>query len=176
MDGNNSLQAIPAVIKSFGAEFQKKYSSRKEKLDQFSKNTLKSAHKQVDKFWNHQQTSRQRMLDSFTEGILLELTELEKDIDNLKHAENKSVEFLKSHLNTLQTCRLSQEQRIKNLKRKHLNFDGEQRQLENNQADQQQNVREILRKELQTMQKKILMQSQKEEMMNVRRTLQMMFQ
>ncbi|KAK2529081.1 Sycp2 [Columba livia] len=129
-------------------------SSRSRKVDHFTKQSLRVAHEHLTTMSYQIHECRIRQLDKFHFAILEELENFEKDSQSLKNMEKEFSTFWKKHTHTFSTFMKNEQQRIQVLK-----------------TSFEKNIYHTVDYE-----ERIFTSEQEEELCNVRRGLQMLFQ
>ncbi|XP_014672008.1 PREDICTED: synaptonemal complex protein 3-like isoform X2 [Priapulus caudatus] len=151
------------MLECFGADVNKSLLTKKRKLEQFTKESIKSSNKKVEDVWKAQATERQRLNEEYCRQVALVFGQWEEDLTKSKDQEEKLVQS-----RTLQSARL------KTIRQLHESFTKGMEELESSHNQQQGSVQSELRKEMALLQKKILMDTQQQDIANVRKSLQTM--
>ena len=162
------------LLSSFGADITKTLAAKRKRLQTFTQASLKTSNKKYDDVFKQQLDERNKLTEEFTKQIGNVFTQWENDLAKAKDVEDKLDNLLRQQQKALSQQRVVQNQRIKALKQLHDQYMKSQTDLDKVHQDQQSNIQGELRKELAMIQKKILMESQQEEITNVRKSLQSM--
>ncbi|XP_053937108.1 synaptonemal complex protein 2 [Cuculus canorus] len=153
-------------------EFTRKIESRSQKMDDFTKQTLRAAHERMTAVSYQLHECRIRHLDKFHFALLEELENFEKDSQSLKNMEKEFLTFWKKHTHTFSTYMKNEQQRIQILKtsfEKNINYT----------VDYEEHIftseMHLMKEDLKGLQEKLLKEMQEEELCNVRRGLQALF-
>ncbi|KAM6248271.1 synaptonemal complex protein 2 [Porphyrio hochstetteri] len=162
-----------SICQKLQKEFTKKIESRSQKMDQFTKQSLRVAHEHLTTMSYQLHECRIRQLDKFHFALLEELENFEKDSQSLKNLEKEFLTFWKKHTHTFSTYMKNEQQRIQILKTS----------LEKNiyhTVDYEERIftseMHLLKEDMEGLQEKFLKEMQEEELCNVRRGLQTLFQ
>ncbi|XP_069660230.1 synaptonemal complex protein 2 [Haliaeetus albicilla] len=162
-----------SMCQNLQKEFTKKIESRSRKMDHFTKQSLRAAHEHLTTMTYQLHECRIRQLDKFHFALLEELENFEKDSQSLKNVEKEFSTFWKKHTHTFSTYMKNEQQRIQILKTS----------FENNiyhTVDYEEHIftseMHLMREDLKGLQEKLLKEMQEEELYNVRRGLQTLFQ
>ncbi|XP_072046682.1 synaptonemal complex protein 3-like [Amphiura filiformis] len=166
---------MQTMLESFGADMRKSLSSKRKRLENFTQQSLKSANTKVDKIWKMQQSERKKLQEEYNKQLSTVLDQWETDVNKIKDQEEKLQNVFKQHQKLFQQTRITMAQRLKMIKQLFDQFSKTMGDLEQCHQDQQGLVQGELRKEMAMLQKKILMDTQHQEMANVRKSLQTMF-
>ncbi|KAK3594135.1 hypothetical protein CHS0354_040909 [Potamilus streckersoni] len=170
-DFNNEMQKM---LESFGADITKTLSSKRKRLEQLTQNSLKSSNKKVDDIFKLQQSERSRLYEEYTKQLGSVIQQWEVDVEKIKDQEEKLTILFKQQQKLFQQSRIVQSQRLKTIKQLHEQFTKGMDDLEKSHQIQQSNAQNELKKEMFLLQKKILMDTQQQEVANVRKSLQTM--
>ncbi|XP_022082717.1 synaptonemal complex protein 3-like isoform X2 [Acanthaster planci] len=166
---------MQTMLESFGADIRKSLVSKRKKLENFTQQSLKSANIKVEKIWKMQQTERNRLQEEYTKQLSSVLDQWETDVNKVKEQEEKIQTVFRQQQKLFQQSRITMSQRLKTIRQLFDQYSKTMNELEQCHTDQQSHVQGELRKEMSMLQKKILMDTQNQEMANVRKSLQTMF-
>lgn len=173
--GVNIDGEMQTVLQSFGADMRKSMSGKKKRLETLTQQTLKSTNVKVEKIWKMQQTERQRLHGEYTKQLTSVLDQWDSDMKKMKENEEKLQTMLKQQQRVVQQSCIAMNQRLKNVRQLFEQYNKTMGELEQCHQGQQTNVQGELKKELNLLHKKILMDTQHQEMANFRKSLQSMF-
>ncbi|XP_069728083.1 synaptonemal complex protein 2 [Phaenicophaeus curvirostris] len=161
-----------SICQKLQKEFTKKIESRSQKMDDFTKQTLRAAHERMTAMSHQLHECRIRLLDKFHFALLEELENFEKDSRSLKNMEKEFLNFWKKHTHTFSTYMKNEQQRFQILKSS----------FEKNiyhTVDYEEHIftseMHLMKEDLKGLQEKLLKEMQEEELCNVRRGLQALF-
>ncbi|NXU35758.1 SYCP2 protein, partial [Drymodes brunneopygia] len=159
--------------KSF--EFHVKTSSqnRSRKMDNFNKQTLRAAHEHLATMSYQLHQCRIRQLEKFHFTLTEELEKFEKDSQSLKIMEKEFSTFWKKHSHTFSMYMKNEQQRIQILKTSFEKNIYHSVDYEENVFTSEMN---LMKEDIKGLQEKFLKEMQEEELCNVRRGLQTLFQ
>ncbi|KAM9285203.1 synaptonemal complex protein 2 [Morus bassanus] len=162
-----------SICQKLQKEFTKKIESRSQKMDHFTKQSLRAAHEHLTTMSYQLHECRIRQLDKFHFTLLEELENFEKDSQSLKNMEKEFSTFWRNHTHTFSTYMKNEQQRIQILKTS----------FEKNiyhTVDYEEHIftseMHLMKEDIKGLQEKLLKEMQEEELCNVRRGLQMLFQ
>ncbi|XP_057262369.1 synaptonemal complex protein 2 [Pezoporus wallicus] len=162
-----------SICQKLQKEFTKKFESRSRKMDNFTKQSLRAAHEHLSAMSFQLRECRSRQLEEFRSSLLEQLENFENDSQSLKNMEKEFLTFWKKHTHTFSTYMKNEQQRIQILKssfEKNVCHTG----------DYEEHVftseMHLMKEELKGLQEKLLKEMQEEELCNVRRGLQTLFQ
>ncbi|XP_005057422.2 PREDICTED: synaptonemal complex protein 2 [Ficedula albicollis] len=162
-----------SICQQLQKEFTKKIENRSRKMDHFNKQTLRSAHQHLATMSYQLHECRMRQLDEFHCTLTEELEKFEKDSQSLKIMEKEFLTFWKKHSHTFSTYMRNEQQRVQILKtsfEKNICYS----------VGCEENVftskMHLMKEDMKGLQEKFLKEMQEEELCNVRRGLQTLFQ
>ncbi|GAB0197454.1 synaptonemal complex protein 2 [Grus japonensis] len=162
-----------SICQKLQKEFTKKIESRSRRMDHFTKQSLRVAHEHLTTMSYQLHECRIRQLDKFHFALLEELENFEKDSQSLKNMEKEFSTFWKKHTHTFGTYMKNEQQRIQILKTS----------FEKNiyhTVDYEEHIftseMHLMKEDIKGLQEKLLKEMQEEELCNVRRGLQTLFQ
>ncbi|XP_033751590.1 synaptonemal complex protein 3-like [Pecten maximus] len=168
---NNEMQKM---LECFGADITKTLVNKRKRLEQFTQNSLKSSNKKVEEIWKMQQLERGKLHTEYCRQVNTVFNQWEADLEKTKEQEEKLVTLFKQQQKLFQQARVVQSQRLKTIRQLHEQYTKGMEDLGTCHNSQQSNVQSELKKEMTLLQKKILMDTQQQEMANVRKSLQTM--
>ncbi|XP_051489265.1 synaptonemal complex protein 2 [Apus apus] len=161
-----------SICQKLQKEFTKKIESRSRKMDHFSKQSVRAAHEHLTKMSYQLRECRSRQLDKFHFTLLEEIENFEKDSQSLKNMEKEFLIFWKKHTHTFSTYMKNEQQRIQILKTSY------EKNIYHT-VDYEENIftseMHLMKEDLKGLQEKLLKEMQEEELCNVRRGLQALF-
>ncbi|XP_048780789.1 synaptonemal complex protein 3-like [Ostrea edulis] len=173
-NGDEFSSEMQKMLECFGADISKTLVSKRKRLEQYTQNSLKCSTKKVEDIWKMQQAERQKLQDEYVRQVGTVFQQWESDLEKSKEQEEKLNQMFKQQQKMFQQARVVQSQRLKTIKQLHDQFSKGIDELEKCHQNQQSSVQSELKKEMSLLQKKILMDTQQQEMANVRKSLQTM--
>ncbi|KAG8193462.1 hypothetical protein JTE90_023714 [Oedothorax gibbosus] len=159
------------LLVKFSSDLNKTMMAKKRKLEQFTQESTRSTTKKVLETNKIQSAERKKLIDHFQNQLNSVIQQSESEIEKIRDAEDKLQKVLVQQQKHQQQLRISHGQRLKTLKSLSEEFCKGMNELEENHVEQFSAVHGELRKEMALLQKKILMDIQQQEMMNVRKHL-----
>ncbi|KAM8987913.1 synaptonemal complex protein 2 [Ara ararauna] len=162
-----------SICQKLQTEFTKKIESRSRKMDNFTKQSLRAAHEHLSAMSYQLRECRSRQLDEFRSALLEQLENFENDSQSLKNMEKEFSTFWKKHAHTFSTYVKNEQQRIQILKSSF-----EKNVCHTGDCEERVFTSEmhLMKEELKGLQERLLKEMQEEELGNVRRGLQTLFQ
>ncbi|EDO43143.1 predicted protein [Nematostella vectensis] len=156
------------------AEISNTLNAKRKRIQSFSQASLKASSRKFDEVWRKQQNERSAQYEEFSKQVLLVLGQWEADLQKTREAEEKLESMYKQQQKLFNQQRIVQTQRLKRVQQLHEDYGKSLKELRKTHEDQQSSVQEQLRKEISGLQKKILSDTQQQDLTNVRRSLQAM--
>ncbi|ESO97668.1 hypothetical protein LOTGIDRAFT_152756 [Lottia gigantea] len=172
--GGDFGHEMQKMLECFGADISKTLISKRKRLEQLTHSTLKSTNKRVEDIWRAQQLERVKLQEEYCKQVGSVFSQWEVDIEKTKEQEEKLTVLFKQQQKLFQQSRIVQGQRLKTIRQLQEQFSKGMDELDKCHISQQSNVQSELKKEMALLQKKILMDTQQQEMANVRKSLQTM--
>ncbi|XP_065547743.1 synaptonemal complex protein 2 [Lathamus discolor] len=162
-----------SICQKLQKEFTKKIESRSRKVDNFTKQSLRAANEHLSAMSYQLRECRSRQLEEFRSALLEQLENFENDSQSLKNMEKEFSTFWKKHTHTFSTYVKNEQQRIQILKSSF-----EKNVCHTSDCEERVFTSEmhLMKEELKGLQEKLLKEMQEEELCNVRRGLQTLFQ
>ncbi|XP_069797390.1 synaptonemal complex protein 3 isoform X2 [Narcine bancroftii] len=165
---------VATMLERFGADINKAILAKKKRLEVYTKSSLKTSNQKIEHIWKIQQEERQKLSDDYCKQFTGIFQQWEKDIQKAKDQEEKMENLFRQQQKLFQQMRVVQGQRLKSIKQLFDQFLKNLEDLEKSHTEQQTAVQSELRKEMALFQKRILMDTQQQEMATVRKSLQSM--
>ncbi|XP_053814654.1 synaptonemal complex protein 2 isoform X3 [Vidua chalybeata] len=162
-----------SICQQLQKEFTKKIENRFRKMDNFNKQTLRAAHQHLATMSYQLHECRIRQLDKFHFTLTEELEKFEKDSQSLKIMEKEFSTFWKKHSRTFSMYMRNEQQRIQILKTSFEKNIYHSVGCEENVFTSEMH---LMKEDIKGLQEKFLKEMQEEELCNVRRGLQTLFQ
>ncbi|KAI0208128.1 Synaptonemal complex protein 3 [Lamellibrachia satsuma] len=162
------------MFECFGADIAKTVATKRKRLEQYTQSSLKSSSRKVEDIWKIQQNERQKLNEEFQKQANAIIQQWETDVEKGREQEEKLQVLIRQQQKLFQQTRIVQSQRLKTIRQLHEQYTKGIEDLERCHHDQQTNVHTELKKEMALLQKKILMDTQQQEMASVRKSLQTM--
>ncbi|GAB1608469.1 synaptonemal complex protein 3-like [Argonauta hians] len=162
------------MLESFEVDITKTLANKRKRWESFTQNKMKNTNKKIDEIWKMQQIERQKLYDDYTLQVNNILQQWDADLNKSKDQEEKLLVLFKQHQKLCQQNSLVQQQKLMSIHELHDQFCKGIKSLEKSHQEQQSTVLSELKKEMALLQKRILMDTQQQEMANVRKSLQSM--
>ncbi|XP_014729264.1 PREDICTED: synaptonemal complex protein 2 [Sturnus vulgaris] len=162
-----------SICQQLQKEVTKKIENRSRKMDNYNKQTLRAAHQHLATMSHQLHECRIKQLDEFHFTLTEELEKFEKDSQSLKIMEKEFLTFWKKHSQSFSTYMKNEQQRIQVLKTSFEKNICYSVGLEENVFTSEMH---LMKEDIKGLQEKFLKEMQEEELCNVRRGLQTLFQ
>ncbi|KAM7038409.1 synaptonemal complex protein 2 isoform 2-T5 [Acridotheres tristis] len=162
-----------SICQQLQKEVTKKIENRSRKMDNYNKQTLRAAHQHLATMSHQLHECRIKQLDEFHFTLTEELEKFEKDSQTLKIMEKEFSTFWKKHSQTFSIYMKNEQQRIQVLKTSFEKNICYSVGLEENVFTSEMH---LMKEDIKGLQEKFLKEMQEEELCNVRRGLQTLFQ
>ncbi|RUS73371.1 hypothetical protein EGW08_018873 [Elysia chlorotica] len=175
-DPSDFSHEMQKMLDGFGADISKTLSQKKKRMEQLTQSSLKSTNKKVEEIWKNQQQARTKLQEEFSRQIHAVYQQWESDMEKSHEQEEKLNALFKQQQKLFQQSRIVQNQRLKTVRELSEQFVRGLEELDKTRESQHAALQSELKKEMQLLQKRILMDTQQQEMANVRKSLhQMLF-
>ncbi|KAM9230125.1 synaptonemal complex protein 3 [Dugong dugon] len=162
------------MLEKFGVDINKALLAKRKRLEMYTKASLKSSNQKVESIWKTQQQQRQKLNEEYSQQFRTLLQQWDADVQKAEEQEEKLVNMFRQQQKVFQQSRIVQSQRLKTIKQLHEQFIKSMEDLEKNHENFFNGAQNELRKEMAMLQKKIMMDTQQQEMASVRKSLQSM--
>uniref|UniRef100_A0A8C5UJG7 XLR/SYCP3/FAM9 domain-containing protein n=1 Tax=Malurus cyaneus samueli TaxID=2593467 RepID=A0A8C5UJG7_9PASS len=161
------------MLERFGADINKALLAKRKRLEMYTKASLKTSNQKIEHVWKTQQEQRQKLNHEFSQQFLTLFQQWDVDVQKAEEQEEK-LNMLRQQQKVFQQARIVQSQRLKTIKQLYDQFLKSMEELEKSNENLLAGAQNELRKEMAMLQKKIMMDTQQQEMATVRKSLQSM--
>ncbi|KAE8289305.1 Synaptonemal complex protein 3 [Larimichthys crocea] len=165
---------VHSMLEKFGADISKVMQAKKKRLESLTKNYMKGSQQKLEQLWNNYHSQRQKMTQQYSQQVSSALQQWESEAQRAEEQEEKFNNLFRQQLKILQQARMVQNQKLKTVRELYELFVKNMEDMEKSHDAFLQGAQQELRKEMATLQKKILMDTQQQEMATVRKSLQSM--
>uniref|UniRef100_A0A8C5WCV3 XLR/SYCP3/FAM9 domain-containing protein n=1 Tax=Leptobrachium leishanense TaxID=445787 RepID=A0A8C5WCV3_9ANUR len=165
---------VQTMLERFGADISKALLAKRKRLEMYTKASLKTSNQKIECVWKTQQEQRQKLSNEYSQQFLSLFQQWEVDVQKSEEQEDKITNLFRQQQKLFQQARIVQSQRLKTIKQLYEQFLKNMHDLEKNHENLLTGAQNELRKEMALLQKKILMDTQQQEMASVRKSLQSM--
>ncbi|XP_037307303.2 synaptonemal complex protein 3 isoform X1 [Pungitius pungitius] len=171
---------VHSMLEKFGgkqlcaADISKVMQAKKKRLESLTKNYMKGSQHKLEQLWNTHHGQRQKMTQQYSQQVASALQQWETEAQRAEEQEEKLNSLFRQQQKILQQARVVQNQKLKTVRELYDQFVKNMEDMEKSHDSFLQGAQQELRKEMATLQKKILMDTQQQEMATVRKSLQSM--
>ncbi|XP_029282045.1 synaptonemal complex protein 3, partial [Cottoperca gobio] len=165
---------VHSMLEKFGADINKVMQAKKKRLECLTKNYMKGSQHKLEQLWNSYHSQRQKMTQQYSQQVSSALQQWETEAQRTEEQEEKLNSLFRQQQKILQQARVVQNQKLKTVRELYEQFVKNMEDMEKSHDAFLQGAQQELRKEMATLQKKILMDTQQQEMATVRKSLQSM--
>ncbi|KFV64210.1 Synaptonemal complex protein 3 [Dryobates pubescens] len=168
------LGEVQNMLERFGADINKALLAKRKRLEMYTKASLKTSNQKIEHIWKMQQDQRSKLNHEFSQQFLNLFQQWDVDLQKAEEQEEKLVNVFRQQQKVFQQARIVQTQRLKTIKQLYEHFLKSIEELEKTSENLLVGAQSELRKEMAMLQKKIMMDTQQQEMATVRKSLQSM--
>ncbi|NWI70370.1 SYCP3 protein, partial [Todus mexicanus] len=165
---------VQNMLERFGADINKALLAKRRRLEMYTKASLKTSNQKIENVWKTQQEERQKLNHEFSQQFLTLFQQWDVDVQKAEEQEEKLANVFRQQQKVFQQARIVQSQRLKTVKKLYEQFLKSMEELEKSNESLLAGAQSELRKEMAMLQKKIMMDTQQQEMATVRKSLQSM--
>ncbi|NWX34399.1 SYCP3 protein, partial [Notiomystis cincta] len=165
---------VQNMLERFGADINKALLAKRKRLEMYTKASLKTSNQKIEHVWKTQQEQRQKLNHEFSQQFLTLFQQWDVDVQKAEEQEEKLANMFRQQQKVFQQARIVQSQRLKTIKQLYEQFLKSMEELEKSNENLLAGAQNELRKEMAMLQKKIMMDTQQQEMATVRKSLQSM--
>ncbi|MEE6480077.1 hypothetical protein FKM82_012449 [Ascaphus truei] len=174
VDADHMGGEVQNMLERFGADISKALLAKRKRLEIYTKASLKTSNQKIEHVWKTQQDQRQKLSNEYSQQFVTLFQQWEVDVQKAEEQEEKFTAMFRQQQKLFQQARIVQSQRLKTIKQLYEQFLKSMDDLEKNHENLLTGAQNELRKEMAMLQKKIMMDTQQQEMASVRKSLQSM--
>ncbi|KAM3608769.1 uncharacterized protein V6R79_004427 [Siganus canaliculatus] len=163
-----------SMLEKFGADISKVMQAKKKRLEGLTKTYMKGSQHKLEQLWSHHHSQRQKLTQQYSQQVACALQQWEAEAQRAEEQEEKFNNLFRQQQKILQQARVAQSQKLKTVRELYEQFIKNMEEMEKSHDAFLQGAQQELRKEMASLQKKILMDTQQQEMATVRKSLQSM--
>ncbi|XP_043943689.1 synaptonemal complex protein 3 [Protopterus annectens] len=165
---------VQNMLERFGVDINKALLAKRKRLELYTKASLKTSNQKIEHVWRTQQEQRQKLNHEYSQQFLTIFQQWELDVQKSEEQEEKLANMFRQQQKLFQQARIVQGQRLKTIKQLYEQFLKSMEDLEKSHEALLSGAQSELRKEMAMLQKKIMIDTQQQEMASVRKSLQSM--
>ncbi|KAJ4445912.1 hypothetical protein ANN_12598 [Periplaneta americana] len=169
IDYGNDFRKMLDVI---GTDLNKVMQAKKQRMEQFHTGAIKVNEMKLKNMMKDQAETRKEQHEDLQRNVNSVLEQWNIDVSRLKEQEDKLLKIVQHQIKIIQQARAAQIQRIASIRQIHDSYHKVFLQQNEKENEQCGSVLQELRKELSELQKKLMLESQKEEMVQMQKSLQ----
>uniref|UniRef100_A0A3Q3DAT8 Synaptonemal complex protein 3 n=1 Tax=Hippocampus comes TaxID=109280 RepID=A0A3Q3DAT8_HIPCM len=158
----------------FAPFFQIVMLTKRKRLESLTKTYMNGGQQKMEQLWNDYHKQRQKMTQECSQQLSSVLQQWQLEVQQVEEQEEKLNNLMRQQQKVIQQSKVLQKQKVETLQELFKHFVKNMEEMEKSQEDILHRAQQELRKEMATMQKKILMDTQQQEMASVRKSLQSM--
>ncbi|XP_028306289.1 synaptonemal complex protein 3 isoform X4 [Gouania willdenowi] len=164
---------VYSMLEKFGADISKGMQAKKKRLELLTKNYMKGSQHKLEQLWSSSHSHRKKMTQQYSQKVNSALQQWESEAQRAVDQEEKLNSLFRQQQKILQQARVARDQKLKLVRELYEQFIKDMEDMEKGQEAFLQGAQQELKKEMSTLQKKILMDMQ-QEMATVRKSLHSM--
>ncbi|XP_062402613.1 synaptonemal complex protein 3 [Sardina pilchardus] len=165
---------VQTMLERFGADISKAMQAKRKRLETFTKSSLKGSNQKLEQLWRTQHAQRQKLTQEYSQQVFSVLQQWETDTQKSEEQEEKLNNLFRQQQKLFQQARVVQSQKLKTIRDLYDQFVKNMDEMEKSHESFLQGAQVELKKEMAMLQKKIMMDTQQQEMATVRKSLQSM--
>ncbi|XP_077374026.1 synaptonemal complex protein 3 isoform X1 [Festucalex cinctus] len=162
------------MLERFGADINKVMLSKRKRLESLTNTYMSGGQQKMEQLWNNYHKQRQKMTQECSQQLSSVVQQWQTDVEQMHEQEEKLHSLMRQQQKVVQQSKVLQKQKVEAMQELFKNFVKNMEEMEKSHEDVVHRAQQELRKEMATMQKKILMDTQQQEMASVRKSLQAM--
>lgn len=163
-----------SMLEKFGVNINKAMQAKKRRLETLTRNYMKGSQDKLEQQWGVHRSQRQRLTQQYREQVSVAIQQWETEAQRGEEHEEKMSNLFKQQLKVLQQARAAQAQKLKAIRELYEMFVRNTEEMQRSHDAFLQGATQELKKEMNVLQKKILIDTQQQEMANVRKSLSSM--
>ncbi|XP_058281491.1 synaptonemal complex protein 3 isoform X1 [Hylobates moloch] len=165
---------VQNMLEGVGVDINKALLAKRRRLEMYTKASLKTSNQKIEHVWKTQQDQRQKLNQEYSQQFLTLFQQWDLDIQKAEEQEEKILNMFRQQQKILQQSRIVQSQRLKTIRQLYEQFIKSMEELEKNHDNLLTGAQNEFKKEMAMLQKKIMMETQQQEIASVRKSLQSM--
>ncbi|XP_067004107.1 synaptonemal complex protein 3-like [Anabrus simplex] len=162
-------------VENLGVDMNKALQAKRKRMEQYTAGAIKANQAKIKEMWQYQAENRKTFNEELYKNVTVVINQWEADLAHFREQEDKMLKIIHQQVKLTKEMRTSQLEKIETLRKLHDSFYKGWQEQETQHSEQCNNMQAELKKELISLQKKIMMKSQQEEMANMQKSLKSMF-
>uniref|UniRef100_H0XTM0 Synaptonemal complex protein 3 n=1 Tax=Otolemur garnettii TaxID=30611 RepID=H0XTM0_OTOGA len=165
---------VQNMLERFGADINKTLMAKRQRLEMYTKASIKSSNQKFENVWKSQQEQRRKLSQEYSQQFVTLFQQWDTDVQGYDEQDEKLISIFRQQQKLFQQSRVVQSQRLKTVKQLYEQYVKSMEDLEKEQDNVLTGAQNELKKEMAMLQKKVMMETQQQEMASVRKSLQSM--
>ncbi|CAO2581339.1 Synaptonemal complex protein 3 [Lemmus lemmus] len=165
---------VQNMLEKFGADINKALLAKRKRIEMYTKASFKASNQKIEQIWKTQQEEIQKLNSEYSQQLMSMFQQWELDMQKFEEQGEKLTNLFRQQQKIFQQSRIVQSQRLKAIKQLHEHFIKSLEEVEKSNDNLFTGTQNELKKEMAMLQKKVMMETQQQEMANVRKSLQSM--
>ncbi|KAF6340563.1 synaptonemal complex protein 3 [Rhinolophus ferrumequinum] len=165
---------VQNMLERFGADINRVLFTKRKKLEMYAKASFKTSNKRIENVWKTQREQRKKLNQEYSQQFVTLFQQWEMDMQKIRERKKKLANLFRQQQKMFQQSRIVQSQRLKTIRQLYEQYTKSMEDLEKNHSNLVTDAQNELRNEMAMLQKKIMMETQQQEMAAVRKSLQSM--
>nr|4CPC_A Chain A, SYNAPTONEMAL COMPLEX PROTEIN 3 [Homo sapiens]4CPC_B Chain B, SYNAPTONEMAL COMPLEX PROTEIN 3 [Homo sapiens]4CPC_C Chain C, SYNAPTONEMAL COMPLEX PROTEIN 3 [Homo sapiens]4CPC_D Chain D, SYNAPTONEMAL COMPLEX PROTEIN 3 [Homo sapiens]4CPC_E Chain E, SYNAPTONEMAL COMPLEX PROTEIN 3 [Homo sapiens]4CPC_F Chain F, SYNAPTONEMAL COMPLEX PROTEIN 3 [Homo sapiens]4CPC_G Chain G, SYNAPTONEMAL COMPLEX PROTEIN 3 [Homo sapiens]4CPC_H Chain H, SYNAPTONEMAL COMPLEX PROTEIN 3 [Homo sapiens] len=161
---------VQNMLEGVGVDINKALLAKRKRLEMYTKASLKTSNQKIEHVWKTQQDQRQKLNQEYSQQFLTLFQQWDLDMQKAEEQEEKILNMFRQQQKILQQSRIVQSQRLKTIKQLYEQFIKSMEELEKNHDNLLTGAQNEFKKEMAMLQKKIMMETQQQEIASVRKS------
>ncbi|XP_061533145.1 synaptonemal complex protein 3 [Phycodurus eques] len=163
------------MLERFGADINKVMLTKRKRLESLTKTYMNGGQQKMEQLWNNYHKQRQKMTQDCSQQLSSVLQQWRLEAQQMEEQEEKLNNLMRQQQKVVQQTKVLQNQKLESIQELFKHFVKNMEEMEKSQEGVLHQAQQELRKEMATMQKKILTETQHQELASVRKSLHTMF-
>ncbi|KAM5279532.1 LOW QUALITY PROTEIN: synaptonemal complex protein 3-like [Hipposideros larvatus] len=162
---------VQNMLERFEADIDKALFTKRKRLEMYAKSSCQTSNQRVENVWKIQREQRKKLNQDYSQEFMTLFQQWETDMQKTEEQEEKLANLFQQQQKMFQQARIVQNQRLKTIRQLYEQYTKTTGDLEKNHGNLVTDAQNELRNEMAMMQKKIMMETQQQEMAAVRKSL-----
>ncbi|XP_036747462.1 synaptonemal complex protein 3 isoform X2 [Manis pentadactyla] len=146
--------------------------AKRKRLEIYGNASFKTSNQKIEHFWKTQQEQKQKLNQEYSQQFMTLFQQWDTDLQKTQEQEGKLASIFQQQQKIFQQSRTVQSQRLKAVRHLYEQFIKSMEDLEKNHDNLLIGAQREFKKDMALLQKKIMIETQQQEMENVRKSLQ----
>ncbi|XP_061659786.1 synaptonemal complex protein 3-like isoform X4 [Syngnathoides biaculeatus] len=165
---------IDNMLECFEVDINNVMLAKRKRLESLTKNYMKAGQQKMEQLWNKSHKQRQKMMQPFSQQLSSVLLEWKLESQKLEEEEKKLNDLIRQKQKLMLQINVIQKQQLKDIGEIFKNFFKNMEEMDKSQEGALHQAQEDLRKEMATLQEKMLRETQQQRLASFRKSLETM--